>query len=209
MHICLHLAVEDQLSELMLRRVVARRSGLQIGLVFSRGGYGYLRMRACAFNQAAEHIPFLLLTDLDKGRCAPKLVREWLGDRPRHPHFLLRVAVPEVESWLLADSEGLQRFLGLRGTRDFSEPEGLADAKAQLLALAERASPRHLREGLVRRDKHGQRHQGPNYNGALGHFVQDRWDFQRAASRCPSLARLIRAVGRLEHEYRPASPRAI
>jgi hypothetical protein len=129
----LYLAVEDELSEFVLRRIIGKHAALQVAAVFSRGGYGYLKKRAGGFNQAAAHCPFLLLTDLDKGLCAPDLVKAWLGGRPRHPHFLLRVAVPEVESWLLADSEGLRRFLGVRGGKDAAQPERFADAKGELL----------------------------------------------------------------------------
>jgi hypothetical protein len=201
-HFPLYLAVEDQVSEFVLRRVVEKHSALRIANVFSRGGYGYLKSRACRFNQAAEHWPFLLLTDLDKGVCAPDLVREWLGGKPRHSHFLLRVAVPEVESWLLADSDGLRRFLGLRGGKQVPRPEDLADAKRALLLWAENAAARDVRDALVWRDRHGQRHQGPDYNGTLARFVQDRWNLQAAAGRCQSLAGLIRAVEQLDRECR-------
>lgn len=198
----LYLAVEDELSEFVLRRIIAKRPALQVAAVFSRGGYGYLKKRASGFNQAARHRPFLLLTDLDTGVCAPDLIREWLAGEQRHPSFLLRVAVPEVESWLLADGEGLRRFLGLRGAKDIAQPERLADAKAELLLWAEKAGTRDLREALVWRDEHGQRHPGPDYNGTLLRFVQNDWNVQAAARRCGSLAGLIRAVGQLERECR-------
>ena len=198
----LYLAVEDELSEFVLRRIIAKRPALQVAAVFSRGGSGYLRKRASGFNQAARHRPFLLLTDLDKGVCAPDLIREWLAGKQRHPRFLLRVAVPEVESWLLADGDGLRRFLGLRRAKDIAQPEQLADAKAELLLWAEKAATRDIREALVWRDKDGQRHPGPDYNGTLVRFVQNHWNVQAAARRCGSLAGLIRAVAELERGSR-------
>jgi hypothetical protein len=202
----LYLAVEDDLSEFVLRRIVGMRAALQVQAVFSRGGSGYLKKRVGAFNQAAEQCPFLVLTDLDKGVCAPDLVRNWLGGKARHPHFLLRVAVPEVESWLLADSDGLRRFLGLRGAKDIAQPERLADAKAQLLLWAEKAAARDIRQALVWCDRHGQRHPGPDYNGTLARFVQGTWNFQAAARRCASLAGLIRAVEDLDPSARRGRP---
>lgn len=198
----LYLAVEDELSEFVLRRLIGKRPALQVAAVFSRGGYGYLKKRASGFNQAAQHHPFLLLTDLDKGVCAPDLIREWLAGKQRHPRFLLRVAVPEVEGWLLADGDGLRRFLGLRGGKDVSQPERLSDAKGELLLWAEKAATRDVREALVWRDREGQRHPGPDYNGTLVRFVQNDWNVQAAARRCGSLAGLIRAIAQLERDCR-------
>lgn len=198
----LYLAVEDALSEFVLRRILGKRPALAVAAVFSRGGYGYLKKSASGFNQAAKHRPFLLLTDLDKGACAPDLVREWLAGRQRHPRFLLRVAVPEVEGWLLADGDGLRRFLGMRSGKDISQPERLADAKGELLLWAEKAATRDIREALVWRDEHGQRHPGPDYNGTLVRFVRNNWNVEAAARRCVSLAGLIRAVEQLDRECR-------
>jgi hypothetical protein len=41
----------------------------------------------------------------------------------------------------------------------------------------------------------------PSYNGTLGMFVSGRWDPRRAARRCNSLARLLRALDDLEARY--------
>ena len=110
----IYLAVEDELSEWVVRRALSTRStGYAVGAVFSQGGFGYLKRQAPAFNNAAKGCPFLLLADLDLSPCPPQLIKDWLG-RPKHPHFLLRVAVREVESWLLGDPVGLKTFLGLR-----------------------------------------------------------------------------------------------
>jgi hypothetical protein len=197
----LYLAVEDDLSEFVLRRVLPVQPAFAISAVFKKGGFGYLKKQTLWFNEASRHCPFLLLTDLDKGTCPPGLVRDWLKGRKRHPNFLLRVAVPEVESWLLADRRNLARFLGLRGALRIGDPEKLADPKACLLQIAEKASLRRIREAIVYRDSDGQRHQGPDYNGTLGLFVQQNWDFTAAADCCPSLSGLLRALDRFGVNY--------
>lgn len=53
------------------------------------------------FNFAARLTPFLVLADLDRIECAPKLIRDWLPVE-KHPNPVFRVAVREVESWVQA-----------------------------------------------------------------------------------------------------------
>ena len=200
----INLAVEDDLSEFVLRRVLKeRRVVYDVGPVYGHRGFGYLKKQAAGFNNAAKACPFLLLTDLDKTRCAPKLVAEWLGSgRRAQRQFIFRVAVREVESWLLADERNLGAFLGLRKMRPISDPERLPDPKATLLEVAAEAR-RDLREAIVWRDERGGRFvQGPDYNGALAPYVKEAWDIDRARTRCPSLAGLFEALARLERGYR-------
>lgn len=200
----IYLAVEDELSERTARRALSMRPvHYAVGAVFCRGGYGYLKKQAPAFNHAANACPFLLLTDLDQSPCPPQLVADWLS-RPKHPHFLLRVAVREIESWLLGDPTGLREFLGLRRPIDFPDPEGLPDPKQEFLRLALSSPRRRLREALVWRDDHtGRFAQGPDYNGALAGFVSKDWDITGASTRCRSLHRLFIALGRVEAELSP------
>ena len=132
----IYLAVEDDLSEWVVRRALSTRPAeYAVGAVFGRTGFGYLKKQAPAFNNAAQHCPFLILTDLDQCPCAPQLIEEWLG-RPRYPNLLLRVAVRELESWLLGDSSGLSHFFGLRTPFVCRNPEQFAEPKEELLKLA-------------------------------------------------------------------------
>lgn len=201
----IYLAVEDELSEWVARRALsARLVGYAVGAVFSQGGSGYLKKQARAFNNAAKRCPFLLLTDLDKSPCPPQLIGDWLG-RPKHPQFLLRVAVREVESWLLGDPAGLKAFLGLRKPVEFADPERLPDPKQELLKLALSSPRRTMREALVWKDQRsGRLFQGPDYNATMAKFVTRDWDLPGARSKCRSLDRLFVALRRIEAE---ASPR--
>jgi hypothetical protein len=198
----IRLAVEDILSESVLRRVLAGRPvQYEIGAVYRRGGFGYLKRQSPGFNTAAKVSPFLLLTDLDRYECPPLLVRDWLGHSP-HPHFLFRVAVREVESWLLAETDALAKYLGLRRSEKIGQPETIADPKEALLRLALQARSRIMRDALVWQDKgSGQLYQGPDYNGVLTEFVMKHWNAIRAHKQCPSLKRLLIALARLENDF--------
>ena len=200
------LAVEDDLSEWILRRLLAERSvAYAIGAVFKQGGFGYLKKQSPAFNNMAKACPVLLLTDLDQRPCAPELLDEWLK-HPKHPDFLLRVAVREVEAWLLACDGELRRFLGIRRALHFSAPEILPDAKAELLKLAADSTRRELREAIVRRDRSGKLRQGPAYNSTLAAFVGQKWQSAAASAKCPSLRRMINALSALEATWSTRKP---
>ena len=195
----IYLAVEDELSEWVARCVLASRPAkYYIGAVYGKRGFGYLKKQSRAFNNAAKRCPFLLLTDLDRVSCPPLLIDDWLNV-PRHPKFLLRVAVREIESWLLGDDAGLSSFLGLRSAVEFSQPETLKDPKQELLRLSLTSPKRTLRESLVwREESSGMLFQGPDYNGILSKFVHDKWGIAVARKRCPSLEKFVAALERLE-----------
>jgi hypothetical protein len=186
-----------------------RTTEFDIGAVYGNRGFGYLKKRVAGFNNASKACPFLLLTDLDRCPCAPALIAEWLGSGlPHHPNFLFRIAVVEVESWLLADEASLQAFLGIRISKAILQPEVLADPKTTLLELALHAR-RDIRDAIVSKDeRNGRLGQGPDYNGVLARFVQVSWNIDNAQRKCPSLKGLLNAIGKLEAAYRESPARA-
>jgi hypothetical protein len=189
----INLAFEDSLSESVLS-VLLRGSGrpYEVATLYTGGGFGYLRQRVRGFNNAAKGIPFLLLTDLDTAECAPVLVREWLPVSP-HPNLLFRIAVREVESWLLADRENLARFLGIAVELVPFDSDSVLDPKSVLIGLASKSRNRRLREDIVPRQGSTSK-QGLNYNGRLISFVQGQWDPMVASTGSDSLRRTIEAL---------------
>lgn len=197
------LVVEDLLSESVVRRLLDDEgTAYAVGTCYRPGGYGYIKKRIGAFNQAAQYRPFLVLTDLDadKAGCAPDLIRLWLSEAP-HPNLIFRVAVREVESWLLADADGFSRFLGIRARVLPGDPDAVPDPKQALISLAERSARRQLRDSIVPR-RGSTATQGPDYNGCLGDFVRNLWNPDAAAQRSASLRRFRTAV----HSSRPRWP---
>jgi hypothetical protein len=185
----LNLVIEDELSEVVLRRLLADTNrDYFVGSAYGRNGFGYLRKTANNWNAAAAAgTPILLLTDLDQHECPSQLIVGWLNHQC-HQNFLFRVAVREVESWVLADREGFAQFLGISAVLVPAAPDDVADPKQTLVNLARRSRRRMLKDSLVPRVG-STAAQGPDYNGCLGDFVRTRWNSNTARNRSPSLNR--------------------
>lgn len=197
-----NLAIEDELSEAVLRKMLAQLGrGFAVGFAYRRGGFGYLRRTIRGFNTAARGTPFIVLTDLNRHRCAPALIREWLPVR-QHPNLVFRVAVREVEAWLLAHQSALASFLGVPEKSIPSDVEGLEDPKQTLIDLTRKSRFRELRNAIVPRPGSTARI-GPDYNGRLSLFVREHWDVRAAALSSASLKRTVRKLA----AFKPTWPR--
>lgn len=203
----IHLAVEDALSEAVLRRLVsAANNSLVVGTVFpirrswipnsGPSGFGYIRKNFPAFNAAAAVVPHVLLVDLDNNVCAPSMVKTWAAGIALNPDLLLRVAVREVESWIIGDREGLAEALHL-GRHYFPEdPERIRDPKRYIVRHAIRSRLKEIRSDVAPAiDSNGQT--GPYYTRFLSSFVRSWWDIDTASSRCSSLRRARMAISKL------------
>lgn len=185
----INLATEDELSESVLSRLLSDTRRFAIGRRYRRGGNGYLKSTIAGWNRAAAGIPFLVLTDLDTHLCPSELIASWLAV-PQHPNLVLRVAVREVESWLLADRTNFAKYLGIPETLIPATPDELPDPKQTLVQLARRSGHKTHREDIAPRQGSTAK-QGPDYNARLGEFVNTTCDPAKGAKSSPSLARAI------------------
>jgi hypothetical protein len=72
------------------------------------------------------------LVDLDRDvECAPPLCEKWVPQPG--PYLCFRVAVREVEAWLMADSESLASFLKVARHRVPPHPEQLLEPKTEMV----------------------------------------------------------------------------
>jgi hypothetical protein len=186
----INLAVEDPPSEAILRKILSQ-SGCPypVANCLCRGGFGYLKRNIHAFNKAARSSPFLILTDLDNSPCPPQMIKLWL-DTPKHPNLIFRIAVREVESWILADREAVAGFLGISEKKIPYDTDSLPDPKAFLIHLARKSRSRSLREDLVPPSGATSK-QGPNYNNRIIAFIQANWGADTASRHSRSLQRAL------------------
>ncbi|MCU0645677.1 MAG: hypothetical protein MUC94_15645 [bacterium] len=190
-NLIINLAFEDAVHEAVLKKIFSQFN-FSVGKCFSQGGAGYLKTKIQGFNHAARVMPFLVLADLDKIECAPILIKEWLPF-PRHPNLLFRVAVREVESWILAHRNAFSKYLGINKNKIPVRVDDIIDPKQFLINLARRSRYKELREAIVPRSGSSAQ-QGPDYNGALITYVNDHWDVETAALNSPSLQKMINAL---------------
>lgn len=187
-------AVEGLVDEAVVRRLIAHAGG-RPGPVFSKNGKRALRDRIGGYNNAARHAPWLVLVDLDSdAECAPNLRQAWLPNPA--PRLCFRVAVPQVEAWLMADAETLAPYLSVPEYRIPRDPEALTNAKIEMVNLARGSRDRAIREDMVPRPESG-RSLGPAYSSRLIEYVTSHWRPQVAARHAHSLDRAIACLKRL------------
>lgn len=195
------LATEDALSEAVASKLIEEHRGrLDIAQRLRRNGFGYLRSRLPNFCEMARHQAVVVITDLDRQECASSLVSDWFGARQRPERLLLRVAVREVESWVLADHEAVRGMLQKPKITLPEQPDVLPDPKRFLIDLARRG-PRTMREAIV--PEFGAiAAQGLGYNEFLVGVVAQQWNPARAAQRSDSLRRARHRLAQLAEASR-------
>lgn len=202
MTLLVNVATEDELSEAVAVRLVSAAFGAgKVGNRLGRKGNGYLVKRLPSFRQMANREPVLILTDLDDTNCPSELVENWCGGNAFPQNLLVRVAVRETESWLLADRSGMANLLGISPQKIPFNSESIADPKQFLLNLARNAK-REVRSDLIVA-KGAIASQGLGYNRVLSSFVSTDWQLDAAVtgstSLCKALARIHELADRMGH----------
>ena len=134
--------------------------------------------------------PVLCVADADGG-CPVALTQQWWPPKERNARMLLRLAVNEAESWVLADHDAMLAGFKVPTSRLPDAPDELVDPKAQLLRLLHRYAPAALRRDMVEVRPDGQPCRNSGYAVHLQTFVTHRWQPTRAAARSPSLRRAL------------------
>ncbi|HLP90561.1 MAG TPA: hypothetical protein VK184_18515 [Nostocaceae cyanobacterium] len=197
MEISINLAVEDPLSEAVLRAILHQSNRpYKVINCYCQQGYGYLQKTIKGFNNAAKGIPYIVLTDLDRKDCPLALIEQWLP-YPKHPNLLFRIAVREVETWLLADREAFANFLGIQQILIPQDVDAIDDPKQTLINLAKKSKKGELRDAIVPKPNSTAK-VGRDYNGQLIYFVENFWKAEVAKLCSPSLQRTVNSIAIFE-----------
>lgn len=190
------LAVEGPLDEQVLRQLISQSGKpIVVGVCYGNRGKDYLRHNVKRFNVAARHAPFIVLTDLDNDDCAPGLVKRLLPEKCSR-NLLLRVAVHEIEAWLLADRKRMAEFLGVSAAKIPTRADDCEDPKTLLVNLARKSRRRDIRDDLVPAHLSTTK-VGKNYVGRLALFVTTKWRVDDLArNNSPSLDKAWQALQR-------------
>jgi hypothetical protein len=189
----INLVFEDVLSEAVLKQMLKQsQRPFLVGDCFNQRGNDQIKKNISGFNNAAKGMPYLVLTDLDNADCPLVILSEWLT-QPKHPNLLFRIAVKEVEAWLLAHREAFAKFLGISVDLIPGDADRIPDPKQLLINLAKKSRKRKLREAIVP-EPNSTAKIGKDYNGQLIEFVNKSWQVASAQTNSPSLERAMNAL---------------
>lgn len=192
----INIAFEDILQEAALGKIFsALNCPFIISSRFSHNGKGYLKKNIHVFNKSSLSIPTIVITDLDTAPCPPALIASWLPGS-LNENFLFRIAVTEVESWLIAHREAFSAYIGIPKNKININPESIKDPKEFVVNLARKSKSKDIKYDLLPRPKSGAS-VGPNYNGCLAAFIVHHWDPLVAREHSASLLKAMRAITNL------------
>ena len=150
--------------------------------------------------------PLLCIADSDQ-QCPIEWVNANLSPKHRHSRFMLRLAVPEAEAWVLADHDGMARHFKAPIRKLPAVADSLADPKHELMRLVQKHAPAYIRREMIAIAKTGELRRAAGYNAHLRQFASQMWSPERAA---PQSASLDRTLSRLrmwqDTMLRPVSP---
>ena len=199
--------VEDQPSADVAKKLVEYRNAnhehmflFRDGFPLVKHGFGDIKNMIPSFlNMSRSGIYTFIITDLDSRVCVGRLIRDWFGianDKTNliPKELVFRVAVREIESWILADRKEWADFIDIP-ERNFQEfPDDLEDPKRFLLNVLRKKGKKKFHKEMLPR---GDAHIGPRYNEILCDFIKNRWSPSRAADNSPSLKRALDALGKI------------
>jgi hypothetical protein len=191
------MAVINSLVEGDLDHAVAdtliQRTGHVIGAVYGKKGIGYIKTKVRDFNKICDATCFLTLVDFMDTHlpCPAEVISQWLPHR--YPNMLFRVAVREIESWLMADRSGLANFLAIDVTKVPANPEEIEDPKRSIINLARRSKKPSMRSALV--PESGSTAQvGRLYTSEMTRYIKTQWNITAARGIAPSLEQCLRRL---------------
>ena len=181
-------ALEGDSDVSVVRKLLAE-TGHDLAIVQGLRGKSFLTANLKGYNNAAKFSPWLVVRDLDlDAACAAELIGDLLPAPARK--MLFRVAVREIEAWLLADKENVASFLAVAKSRVPSEPDTLSDPKLTLVNLARRSRKKAIRQDMVPPSGWSGT-VGPAYVSRIGEFARDHWRPFEAAKNSDSLRRCL------------------
>jgi hypothetical protein len=185
-------AVEAAIAPLLLDHCNKR-----LGVIYGQQGIDYIRKKLSAWQRSANEInPLLVLCDFKdmKSGCLVETKQEWLG--AENPFVVFRIAVQTVESWLLADREGIAGFLSVPLSRVPLNPDVIPDGKEFLVNIARKSNSKSVRDSMCPAPA-STALVGPLYVAELRRFLQTEWKIDRAVANSESLRRAVSSISRL------------
>jgi len=200
--ISISAAVEGIVDEAVVRKLVAHAGG-SISAVYGKQGKPALRSKINGYNRAARYAAWVVLVDLDdEVACAPLMRDIWVPNPA--PDLCFRIAVREVEAWLMADAQKLAGYLAVKQGGIPKDPEQLPRPKDAMVTLARTSRRKNIYRDMVPGARSGRR-VGPAYSSRMTEYVERYWRPDVAAERAGSLRGAIHCIRRLVQAHPPGT----
>lgn len=196
------IATEDILTEEAMVKVLSQKGGFDILHKLGKQGNGYLLSKLNNFNQLAITHKVLVVFDLDVKPSSVDFKKTLEGKVNNiNENLNIVVSVREVESWLLADREGISKYFSVSKDKIDRDPDALFDPKEKIINLARQSKIGDIKRGLP--PKVGAASKiGLSYNRILVSFIQEKWDFLNAINNSPSLRNLVNLLDEFSAQNR-------
>jgi len=193
------VVAEDRLTEAVLLKCISVvLPAYSVARTEVKNGRGNVQRELVAYSTLAQVMPVVIGVDLDGDDCAPTLLGSW-GRLPPQPGLLLRIAVREIEAWVLADQRRVATFIGAAPKEIPKRPDALNDPKRSLLEVARAYARPELKADLVPRNYDASYPRiGRAYNLRMCEFVAAKWRPQVARDKSESLNRALVALEQLD-----------
>ncbi|MBD1206878.1 MAG: hypothetical protein H9535_00490 [Ignavibacteria bacterium] len=195
------LVGEDAVTRAVGRRLLAYTCGSSVVVEREepiRGGQ--IKQRIPQFNALAAFQPVVMILDADTN-CPVELLKSVLQKQEKHPHFFLRIAKDEAESWLLADREGFATYLRIPVSsipffqaekKRFAEKgEITTPYKPSLFIMKELAPQSKNKELRTQLEVNGTAQKSKEYNVAMLPFVEQYWDIDNSLANSYTLRKAV------------------
>lgn len=192
-----NLVVEGDLDLFVLEKILTEL-GINITNVYGKSGRSYIEGKIRAYNEAAKFDNWIVLIDLDNDDCAPELITKLLPKASSKMCF--RIAVREIESWVLGDSDSFKKFFSVNAARIPALPENEVDSKRALLKCIKSSRSSSIKKDMLPSDG-SLANVGKLYNSKMAEFIRNHWRPKEAAKHCNSLKRAISAFKQLKKQH--------
>jgi hypothetical protein len=193
-----NMVVEGELDQKVVEKVFAK-FGIYPARIYGKQGKEYIMRKLKGFYRAAitTGSPWVVVCDLDDAICAPDFLRDYSPGTS--DNFLFRLAVRELEAWLLADKAKMAKFLGIPEKKIPEQVESLPKPKRTIIDLARQSRKKDIREDIPPQPGTTAK-QGVLYNSRMEEFVDEHWRMEVAEIFSDSLRRFIRRLSHLANK---------
>ena len=191
----IYIASEDLLSRSVAEKIIkiCRPDFSPYPIGPDRGKSAVLK-KLPDYNKSAVGRIFFVVVDLDNERCVVDFIKKCVHRTPLNKGLLFRIAVREIESWLLADRIGFSHHFKIPKQKLPENPDSLEDPKQFLVNTIQRyCKSKNHKENIVPQKTTGAV-VGPAYNLSLIQFIESDWNVERAGQNSSSLKRAVKAL---------------